>query len=64
MTIRFDYNGKSRLVRVEKARANYVQGYNLHPDARSAGSTYTISKMSNIQIVDGNNSWIRTMLKV
>jgi len=64
MLIRFNYNGKSRTVMVTKARASYVQGFNLHEDKKSPGATYTISKMSDIEILHGDNEWIRTMLKV
>lgn len=61
MTISFDYNGKARLVRVEKARADYVQGYNLNDSDRPA-ATYSIAKMANVKVVEGHNDWIAKML--
>lgn len=63
MVISFEYNGKARLVEVQKARAGYVQGYNLSVNDRPA-ATYTISKMRNISIVSGNDKWVRDMLNV
>lgn len=61
MTIRFTYNGKVRTVKVEKARADYVQGFNLEAGDRPA-ATYSIAKMSDVSVVDGNDAWIESML--
>lgn len=49
MTIRFTYNGKVRIVEVQKETATYVQGYNRHSDAKTKGATYSRDKMIDVE---------------
>lgn len=64
MTIAFEYNGKVRLVEVQKARADYVQGLNLHANAEIPAATYSIKKMKNVSVVQGSDSFVEKMLRI
>ncbi len=48
MTITFMYNGKARVVEVQKETKTFIQGRNCHAGAKTTHATYSLDKMKDI----------------